>query len=310
MINIAVLKPIASAISRELFHSITLLLLLSFFVFFLLYNAPGDEVFQRYLESHSELNSYDSHNLFYIYFIWLSACVTGNFGTSMVNGLPVLGQIIENLGNSILLIFHALLISVPFVIINIAMGFKNNFKLISTTVSVILSILAVVPIFWLSYVAIYITSTRFDYLPVGISPESLSYLEMLLPVALLSIGSGVLIHITQHTKSELFRVLKEDYVLYARAKGAKVYKHVLKEGIIFPMLHLMSHQVAYLFSTCIIIEQIFNWPGIGRLLWQATQDRDIPLLLGAVLATAFTIRLTQFLSKLTYIILNPRASHE
>jgi len=310
MINITVLKPIASAISRELFHSIILLLLLSFFVFFLLYNAPGEEVFQRYLESHSELNSTDSHNLFYIYFIWLSACVTGNLGTSLINGLPVLDQVIENLGYSISLILHALLITVPFVILNISMGFKNTLNPISTIISVILNILAVVPIFWLSYVAIYISSTRFNYLPVGVSPDSLSYLEMLLPVSLLSIGSGVLIHITQHTKSELFRVLKEDYVLYARAKGAKVYKHVIKEGIIFPLLHLMTHQVAYLFSTCIIIEQIFNWPGIGRLLWQATQDRDIPLLLGAVLATAFIIRLTQFCSKIIYIILNPRASHE
>jgi len=70
------------------------------------------------------------------------------------------------------------------------------------------------------------------------------------------------------------------------------------------------NRIAYLFGATIIIEQIFNWPGLGHLLWQATQDRDIPLLLGGVIIYAIVIRTTHFCARLIYVLINPRASHE
>jgi len=85
---------------------------------------------------------------------------------------------------------------------------------------------------------------------------------------------------------------------------------LFKEGIAFPLLNLISNRIAYLFGATIIIEQIFNWPGVGRLLWQATQDRDIPLLLGAVIISAIAIRIAHFIARLIYVLINPRASHE
>ena len=114
----------------------------------------------------------------------------------------------------------------------------------------------------------------------------------------------------QLIQQELKRVLHEEYILYARAKGSAVMTHALKEGIVFPLLHLIGNRVAYLFSACIIVEQIFNWPGIGRILWQAAQDRDVALLLAAVLVSAIIIRLFFFATRIIYILLNPRASHE
>jgi len=310
MHKLTIIKPVASAISREIFHSLLLLFLLSFVVFFLNYFSPGKESFHLYMESLEESSINPTDNALHIYLLWLQAFIVGNWGTSLTNGLPVFEQITENIAHSLKLIVNALLITIPFVIINLIFGFKSYLQQLSSSLALILNILSVFPIFWLCYMVIFIASSWFDYFPVGHDPASLSYIEMLLPVVLLSIGSGILIQITQHTKSELYRTLNEEYILYAKAKGAKIYKHVFKEGIIFPLLNLMSNRVAYLFSTCIIVEQIFNYPGIGRLLWQTTLDRDIPLLLGAVMATALFIRLTQFISRVIYILLNPRASHE
>ena len=315
-----ILIPISRTLFKEFFSSVLIIFLLSFSVFLLIYISPGDDLLQEYLVNLEENSSetiedvysdkYDSIGLPSAYFSWFSASVTGNFGISSSNGLPVLSQVIDFTINTLYLTISALLISMFVTFPIIIMGVTNRLALLSRVTNSIIRLLSFLPLFWLAYILIYISTVSFDHYPLAMDYDEITVSQFVLPVILLCFGSGVLVEMIQQLTYEIKRVLNEEYILCARAKGASVFKHLFKEGIAFPLLNLISNRIAYLFGATIIIEQIFNWPGIGRLLWQATQDRDIPLLLGAVIVSGIVIRTAHFFSRLIYVLINPRASHE
>jgi len=313
-IRAGILKPISKTLFKEFLSSVLILLSLSITIFSLVYASPGEELLQEYMLSLSGnedlMEEEIPTGLFAAYSGWFIASVSGNFGISSSNGLPVLEQVLEFTYNTLILTLSALFISIvvtlPIVLINVSQRFPLIEKLISKSNQ----LLSFLPLFWLAYIFIYISTTQFDYYPLAMDYDEISISQFVLPVILLSFGSGVLVEITHQLSYEIRRVLNEEYILCARAKGASVFKHLFKEGIAFPLLNLISNRIAYLFGATIIIEQIFNWPGVGRMLWQATQDRDIPLLLGAILVSAFVIRVAHFFSRVIYILINPRASHE
>ena len=319
MLRIAVLKPISYAVLRELIQSIFLIFLLSIFIICLLYLAPGDYLLEEYIislqEEMSGIIDEDNKNLNKLsfidtYILWLGSYLTGNFGISSSNGLPVMAQVFEYTKNTIIIIASALFISLC---ISLPMAFFNankQFSLIHKPLYIGFSLVSTVPLFWLCFIMIYLSGEWLNYFPLASDFDQITTTQFILPVLLLSLGSGVLIEMILLISNEFKRVLNEEYILYARAKGASVLFHALKEGIIFPILNLISNRVAYLFGASIIVEQIFNWPGIGRVLWRSAQDRDIALLLSAVLLSAIIIRLSYFFMRIIYIILNPRASHE
>ena len=315
-----ILKPISKTLFKEFTSSILIIFLLSFFIFFLVYVSPGDDLLQEYLVNLEENSSeefedvysekYDSISLPSAYISWFSASISGNFGVSSSNGLPVLSQVVEFTINTLYLTISALFISLMVTFPVILLSIKNTLPNISRITNTIVRLLSFLPLFWLAYILIYISTTQFDHYPLAMDYDEITFAQFVLPVILLCFGSGVLVEIIQQLTYEIKRVLNEEYILCARAKGASVFKHLFKEGIAYPLLNLISNRIAYLFGATIIIEQIFNWPGVGRLLWQATQDRDIPLLLGAVIISAIVIRTVHFIARFIYVLINPRASHE
>jgi len=314
------IRPISKALFNAFFSSVLIIFFLSFLVFSLVYISPGETLLQDYLLSlqdntDTDINDADLEdiaqaNLPQAYMSWLSASINGNLGVSISNGLPVLDQVLELTLNTLYLIISALLIGLLSSFPLVALSVTNTMPLLTRLINTTIKLLSFLPLFWLAYLLIYISTSGFDYYPLAMNYDNMNFSQFILPVILLSFGSGVLVDIYQQLNSEIKRVLNEDYILCARAKGASIFKHVFKEGIAFPLLNLISNRIAYLFGATIIVEQIFNWPGIGRLLWQATQDRDIPLLLGAVIVTAIVIRTAHFSAQLIYVLINPRASHE
>lgn len=317
IIRAGILKPISKTLFKEFLASVLIIFALSVLVFVLVYISPGETLFQEYI---SNLKNADGDNLnsgvdldiglFQGYFSWLGASFSGNFGVSTSNGLPVLSQVIEFTTNTLYLTLSALFISlfITFPVIFITVTRSN--PVLSRLANTAIRLLSFLPLFWLAYILIYISTSQFNYYPLATDYDQITVSQFILPVILLCLGSGVLVEIIQQLTHEIKRVLSEEYILCARAKGASVFKHLFKEAIAFPLLNLISNRIAYLFGATIIIEQIFNWPGIGRLLWQATQDRDIPLLLGAVIISACVIRFAHFFARLIYVLINPRASHE
>jgi ABC-type dipeptide/oligopeptide/nickel transport system permease component len=105
-------------------------------------------------------------------------------------------------------------------------------------------------------------------------------------------------------------VLGEEYVRTARAKGAAVWRHVYKEGLLLPVAEIIASKMPFVLGGAIIVEQVFNWPGMGRLAWQAAQDRDFPVILAITLIAAVVVRLGSLLHRMVYVAVNPRASQE
>ena len=105
-----------------------------------------------------------------------------------------------------------------------------------------------------------------------------------MPIFVLGTASGTLSEMIRHLREELSRVLAEDYIRTARAKGAPVWRHAFKEGFLIPVTGIMSAKIPFLLGGAVIVEQVFNWPGMGRMAWQAAQDRDFPVIMGVALA--------------------------
>ena len=315
MFRAGIIKPISKTLFKELFASVFIILALSVIIFSLVYISPGESLLQEYLsniEGNEDMYLDEEFNisLYQAYMSWFTATIGGNLGISNSTGLPVLEQVLEYTSNTLYLIFSALFLSFIVTAPVVTMIVSGSHPIMTRMLNTATRLLSFLPLFWLAYILIYISTSQFDYYPLAMDYEDISASQFLLPVILLCFGSGVLVEIIQQLSYEVRRVLSEEYILCARAKGASVFKHMFKEGIAFPLLNLLSNRVAYLFGATIIIEQIFNWPGIGRLLWQATQDRDIPLLLGAVIISGCVIRLSHFVTRVIYVLINPRASHE
>ena len=102
----------------------------------------------------------------------------------------------------------------------------------------------------------------------------------------------------------------EEYILTARAKGASIWKHSFKEGFLLPITEIIASKIPFILGGAVVVEQVFNWPGMGRMAWQAAQDRDYPLIMGITVIAAIIVRLGSLFQRVVLIIVNPRASQE
>jgi ABC-type dipeptide/oligopeptide/nickel transport system permease component len=317
--KLAALKPIALVLSRELALTALLLVGVSFVVFVILYLAPGDP-FSVLLEGQTPSREARAGvrealgvptTWYGQYASWLVNVMSGNFGTSIRTGQPVFGEIVR-LGPSTLYltvgsILVTLAIAVPIALhasVRGATPLNRPFTLLAYLVSAL-------PVFWLGYVGIYVVSRTFGLFPLvsaGGAPAPTVWLYSLLPICVLGIGNGTVSEIVRYLREELGRVMAEDYIRTARAKGASVWKHAFKEGLLIPMTEIIASKIPFILGGAVIVEQVFNWPGIGRMAWQAAQDRDFPAIMGIALVAATVVRLGSLLQRVVYVTVNPRAS--
>jgi len=127
----------------------------------------------------------------------------------------------------------------------------------------------------------------------------------LVPVFVLGLGNGTVSEVTRHLRGHLETVLTEDYIRTARAKGARLWRHLYKDAFVMPLSSLVASKTPYTLGGAVIVEQVFNWPRWGRLAWQAALDRDNPVLLGTLVA-ALVIRVGHMLKQATQVAVNPQ----
>lgn len=155
---------------------------------------------------------------------------------------------------------------------------------------------------------IYVATTRFGIFPVMSGTETKdAWALFIVPVVVLGLGNGTVSEVTRHLRTHLEGVLAEDYIRTARAKGARLWRHLYKDGFLMPLSSLMASKIPYMLGGAIIVEQVFNWPGMGRLAWQAALDRDYPILLGVTLVSAVIVRLAHVVKGATQVAVNPPA---
>jgi ABC-type dipeptide/oligopeptide/nickel transport system permease component len=222
--------------------------------------------------------------------------------------LPALSLVLERLPATALLTFVSILFAV---VVGLPLGILAAVRegRLADHVSNVGSVLGQsVPSFWLGLLLILVFSVTFGLLPTGGMGTPAQLVMPGVTLGLYSLG-----RVTKLTRSSVLEVLRADYIRTARAKGVRemtiLFRHVLKNAAI-PIVTIIGLQMSGLIGGAIVVETIFSWPGLGRLIVQSIQFRDFPAALAAVFFTAVTVSLINLLVDLLYGLLNPRIIHE
>ncbi len=242
------------------------------------------------------------------YLRWLRNALHGDFGTSIYSGRPVFDEILVRLPATIELAVAATVISILVAIpVGVISAAKQNSMFDYLSMGFATFFIAM-PSFWLGLILILIFSLSLDLLPVA-GYGGLQHL--ILPAV--TLGAGMMAVTTRLTRSSVLEVLRLDYVRTARAKGvgekAILYTHVLKNAMI-PVVTMVGLQLGFLLAGTVIVETIFAWPGIGRLLVDSIDARDIPMIQGCSVFMAIMFSLVNLLVDLSYYFLDPRVRYD
>ncbi len=228
----------------------------------------------------------------------------GDFGVSLKYNVPALRLVAERLPATALLTAASILFAV---ILGVPLGFLSAVRRgrLADRLANVGSVLGQsIPSFWLGLLLILVFSVTLGLLPTG----GMGTLRQLVLPAL-TLGLYSLGRVVKLTRSSVLEVLRSDYVRTARAKGLReavvLFRHVLKNASI-PIVTIIGLQMSGLIGGAIVVETIFSWPGLGRLIVQSIQFRDFPTALAAVFFTAVTVSLVNLIVDLLYGLLNPR----
>jgi peptide/nickel transport system permease protein len=317
--KLSVIRPIAFVLSRELMITVLLLLGVSFVVFIILFASPGDP-FSVLLEG--QLSTAEAkagvreamgvpRSWHIQYLTWLAGMLSGNFGTSIRMGLPVLPEVLRvGLSTLILTIgslMITLLIAVPIALYSAVRGTNK----ISWPLTMFSYVVSALPVFWLGYIVIYFFTHKLGLFPLAFgfsnAGQKFRWLYQFLPIFVLGVGNGTISEVIRYLRQEMGRVIAEDYIRSARAKGASVWKHAFKEGMLIPVTEIIASKIPFILGGAVIVEQVFNWPGMGRMAWQAAQDRDYPVIMGIAILAAVFVRMGSLFQSVVHVAVNPRA---
>jgi peptide/nickel transport system permease protein len=316
------LKAIVLTLLKELGLALLLLLGVSFVVFAILYAAPGDQ-FGVLLEG--QLPTAETRagirvalgatqSWYGQYFSWLLGVLGGNFGSSVRTGLPVAGELLNVSINTLYLTLGSMLVTLLIAVpIALYSSVRGHLLALSWPLTMLGYVISALPVFWLGYIAIYVSIHSFNFFPLASMSQAAAghdWLYTLVPVLVLGLGSGTISEVIRNLREEMSRVMAEDYIRTARAKGASVWRHAFKEGFLLPVTEIIASKIPFILGGAVIVEQVFNWPGMGRMAWQAAQDRDFPVIMGIALVAAAFVRIGSLVQRLVSTAVNPRGSRD
>jgi peptide/nickel transport system permease protein len=240
----------------------------------------------------------------------------GDLGVSIAYKQPVTKLIFERIPATLLLTFTALVIGYGAGVILGVLSAVYHKTWIDEVIRIITVIGNAVPAFWLGLILIIVFSTKLDILPSGGMRDLTSHgnpsiaetvQHMIMPVFVLSLGT--IAFVSRFMRTELLEVLTQDYVRTARSKGLSNnivwWKHAARNALI-PVATFVGPALGTLLSGAVIIEQVFDWPGMGRLVVNAVFQRDYPLVMGSVVVASVLFILGIILSDIFYGLLDPR----
>lgn len=284
--------PILSLVARRVLLGILTLFLVSVLVFLATQVLPGDATTavlgrsatpERVTALQEQLHL--NQSVAGQYWTWLSGLLTGDLGNSLANGLPVWDQVAPRLVNSAILVFLAGLIgSLLGIALGAAAAVKRD-RWFDHTSSIIALAVTALPEFVVAITLVILFSTVVFHLLPAVSlltPGSYSWSDpeaLLLPVASLVIV--IVPYIFRMTRAAMIEALQSDYVEMAHLKGVPsvriIYLHVFPNSIA-PVIQVIGLTFLYLAGGIVVIEYVFNYPGIGQGLVNAVSDRDIPVI--------------------------------
>lgn len=317
----------AKRIAKEIFLFLLLILAVSFISFLLLDLSPIDPIASFARSRSVGLSPEAKQELIKVwgldqpliarYFTWLVNLVRGDLGISNIYGRKVIDIIGEGFSRSILLMAIAWIFQG---IIGIWLGIvagANQGKIKDKIIKAYAIVFASTPSFWVGILLIIVFSLKLKIFPssmgspVGVLREDITLADSLkhlvLPAfTLVLVGVSNLI---LHTRSKVIDILNSDYVLYAKARGMKKDEILNKfafKNLILPGLSLLFTSFSELFSGTVLVENVFNYPGIGGLTVEAGFRGDAPLLLGLVLFSTIFVYVGNRICDLLYLVIDPR----
>jgi len=310
-------------VARRFLQAIPVLIIASLVIFLMIHMIPGDPAMTlagmdadpEQVEAIREAMGLN-RSLPQQYGTWMWNILRGNMGKSLISKMPVLRLITLALPATVLLTFAVVVFAV---VIGIPLGVllaRKNGSPFDMSMTAGLGVILAIPNFWLGILLILVFSVRLGiapssgYVPFLANPiQSIRFL--VLPV--IALGSRLTAEITRFVKNSVLDTFREDFVRTARAKGLSLnkilYKHVLRNALV-PILAMVGTRFGRLLGGTVIVETVFAWPGLGRLIVQAVAARDYPLVQGGLLVLIIMYILVNLTTDLLYGVIDPRISLE
>ncbi len=304
----------------RLAHSAVLLVFVSMLTFALIHAAPGGPAVLLAPEMTGEQIKQAERSLGLDqplpvqYARWLGNVVRGHFGQSYGAGLPVLGLIVDRLPATLELVATGLFLSVAAGLLMGVVSAVHRYSLLDHLTAGVAFFGMSVPVFWLGLMLIIGFSTTLHLLPsagaysLG-TPFSVGdrLAHLVLPAIILATANVA--QIARYTRSSMLEVLNAEFLRTARAKGvpgrAVIYHHALRNALI-PIVTVVGLAVPRLVGGVAITESVFAWPGMGQLAVDSALQRDYPMIMGITLMVSVVVVATNFLTDLSYLVLDPR----
>lgn len=304
---------------RRLVSAISVMAMVGIFVFLLLRLAPGDPAMiiagdtatpEMIAGIREQLGLDDALPIQFVH--WALDIVRGHLGTSIFAGRPVLQLISQRIEPTISLSILTMIFSM---MTGVAFGIFAAWRAGGFVDRILTAFSAVgfsVPVFVVGYFLVYLFAVTMRWLPVqgyrsieqGPGPW---FVHLILPTAALSVG--YVASFGRITRASMLEVLSEDYMRTAAAKGASSYsmlfRHALKNAGV-PILTVIGISFAYLIAGVVITETVFNIPGVGRLVVDAINNRDYPIIQGVLILVSGLYVLINLLVDLSYTLIDPR----
>jgi peptide/nickel transport system permease protein len=248
------------------------------------------------------------------YFIWISHVLQGDFGRSFTLNRPVLSEVMDRFGATLILAGTALVLCSLIGLLAGIVSAVRQFGWADRIITFIVLAGISMPSFWLGLLLILVFAVTWRVLPAsgmyavygGGDLADLLY-HLILPAATLSVvAAGV---IARLTRSAMLEVLRQDFIRTARAKGVSetrvIYAHAFRAAIV-SVIPVIGIQAGFVLGGAVYIETVFQWPGIGAMMVKAISTRDILLVQGGVLVVAASYVLFNLLADVVQTLLDPR----
>jgi peptide/nickel transport system permease protein len=242
------------------------------------------------------------------YFAFLQGILVGDFGRSFTGGTPVSSLISHALPATLLLAFTSLLISIA---VSVPLGVHaavNRGRWPDQLIRILSLVGLSFPNFWLAIMLVLLFSIVLGILPPSGMEGPESFVMPTLTMAIILTATNVRL-----VRTSMLETLSQQYIMVARSKGLRdhvvLYKHALRNSAI-PLVTYIGLQCGGLISGIVIVERVFNWPGMGTLAFDAISSRDYPVLQGTITVLALFIVLINLLVDIAYGMIDPRIRTE
>jgi len=316
-------------LSRRLAASLLLVFLVLTLTFFIIRLAPGDPVAlydnnrlsREHMEDLRRLYGLDKP-LVVQYGIWLKDMARGDWGTSFVFHRPALSVVVEALPYTFLLGLTALVLQYGIGLLLGVFSAQRAGRASDHWILTISLIFYSIPAFWLGLMAILLFHLYWGILPAGgassVAADTLSPLgrgldtarHMILPLGTLTLVTAS--RVARFVRNSLLEVLGTDYIRTARAKGLRqrrvVWLHALRNSLV-SVAQLFGLSLPALLNGILVIEVVFSWPGLGRVMFNACMSRDYPVILLSTALSAGLVIVGNLVADLLHSALDPRVRH-